>query len=644
MMVRKVPLFMCGIAGFVNRGGRPAELAPLRRMTERLAHRGPDGSGYFMDGSLGLGHRRLSIIDVAGGQQPLGNEDGRLQVVFNGEIYNYLELRRDLEQRGHRFSTSSDTEVLVHLYEEVGGRLPEHLNGMFAFAIWDARARELFLARDRFGKKPIYYTAAAPEMAFAFASELKALLAIDGFPRRVHSESVASFLAFGYVPEPDAILEDVQKLPAGCSLAVRADGSLAPPRRYWQLNFEPGAENDLGASIEALDSLALDAVRRRLMSEVPLGAFLSGGVDSSAVVAYMSECGAAVKTFSIGFDAASFDETSHARAVAARFGAGHREQTVTPEIGAILPVFADHFDEPFGDASAIPSLYLARMTREFVTVALSGDGADEVFAGYRRYRFGAAEERARRLLPGRRARALAGRLGDLYPKFDYLPRVFRAKTTLQNLALDLGGAYYSSMTIFRDAALQAILAPGLRGYDPRPGYRARFARFAHLPPLEQMQAVDLETYLPGDILVKADRATMAYSLECRSPWLDFRLATLAGRMPPAWLLKGMQGKWIFKHMLEPRLPRGILYRPKMGFAVPLAEWFRGPLGPALETLLPGGLELIDPAEARRLLAQHASGLHDHSRKLWNVFVLLLWQRRHLHGLPVEPLPALNHAL
>lgn len=643
-MVRKASLFMCGIAGFLNRGGRPAELAPLRRMTERLAHRGPDGSGYFMDGPLGLGHRRLSIIDVAGGHQPLGNEDGRLQVVFNGEIYNYLDLREDLERRGHRFATRSDTEVLVHLYEEVGGRLPEHLNGMFAFAIWDARARELFLARDRFGKKPIYYTSAAPELAFAFASELKALLEIDGLPRRVHRESVAGFLAFGYVPEPDAMIEGIQKLPAGCSLTVRADGAAAPPRRYWQLNFEPGAEKNLGESIEALDRLALDAVRRRLMSEVPLGAFLSGGVDSSAVVAYMSECKAAVRTFSIGFDVAQFDETSHARAVAGRYQTGHREQTVTPEIGAILPVFAEHFDEPFGDASAIPTLFLARMTRESVTVALSGDGADEVFAGYRRYRFGAAEERVRRLLPGRHARALAGRLGDIYPKFDYLPRVFRAKTTLQNLALDLGGAYYSSMTIFRDAALQAILAPEFRGQDPRPGYCRRFARFAHLPPLEQMQAVDFETYLPGDILVKADRATMAYSLESRSPWLDYRIANLAARLPPGWLLKGMQGKWIFKRMLERRLPRDILYRPKMGFVVPLAEWFRGPLGPALESLLPREPELIDPAEARRLLTQHATGLHDHSRKLWNVFVLLLWQRRHLHGLPVEPLPALHHSL
>ena len=636
---------MCGIAGFLNRGGRPAELAPLRRMTDRLAHRGPDGSGCYLDGPAALGHRRLSIIDVAGGHQPLGNEDGRLQVVLNGEIYNYLELRRDLLRRGHQFATQSDTEVLVHLYEEVGESLPEHLNGMFAFALWDAGERQLFVARDRFGEKPLYYTHAAPGCAFAFASELKALLELDGFERRVRPESAADFLAFSYVPEPHAILEDVWKLPAGSSLLVRADQGLAPVRRYWRLEYEPGAETDFPRALRALDGLALEAVRCRLMSEVPLGAFLSGGVDSSAVVAYMSECGTGgVKTFSIGFDVTAYDETDHARVIAGRYQTEHREQTVSPEIGAMLPVFADHFDEPFGDASAIPTLYLARMTRERVTVALTGDGADEIFAGYRRYRFGVAEERVRRLLPGRWARALAGRLGAVYPKFDYLPRVFRAKTTLQNLALDLGGSYYTSTTVFRDAALQDVLAPDLRGYDPRPGFCGRFARYAHLPPLQQMQAVDLETYLPGDILVKADRAAMAYSLEARAPWLDHRLAALAARLPASWLLKGMQGKWIFKRALESRLPRDILYRPKMGFVVPLAEWFRGPLAPALTSLLPREPELIDPAVVRRLLAEHASGLHEHSRKLWNVFVLLLWQQRYARGLPIEPLPALHHPL
>lgn len=636
---------MCGIAGFLNRGGRPAELAPLRRMTDRLAHRGPDGSGFYLDGPLALGHRRLSIIDIAGGHQPLGNEDGRLQVVFNGEIYNYPDLRRDLLRRGHDFTTHSDTEVLVHLYEEVGESLPEHLNGMFAFALWDARERQLFVARDRFGKKPLYYTDAAPGCAFAFASELKALLELDGFERRVRPGSVADFLAFSYVPEPDTILEGVLKLPAGASLLVRADGGLAPVRRYWRLEYEPGAETRLPRALSELDRLALESVRCRLMSEVPLGAFLSGGVDSSAVVAYMSECATGgVKTFSIGFDVAAYDETDHARVIAERYRTEHREQMVTPEIGAILPVFADHFDEPFGDASAIPTLYLARMTREQVTVALSGDGADEILAGYRRYRFGVAEERARRLLPGRWARALAGRLGAVYPKFDYLPRVFRAKTTLENLALDLGGSYYTSVTVFRDEALRDVLAPELRGYDPCPVFRGRFARFAHLPPLQQMQAVDLETYLPGDILVKADRATMAYSLEGRSPWLDHRLAALAARLPAEWLLKGMQGKWIFKRTLESRVPRDILYRPKMGFVVPLAEWFRGPLAPALESLLPREPELIDPAAVRRLLREHASGLHEHSRKLWNVLVLLLWQRRHARGLPVEPLPSLHHPL
>jgi asparagine synthase (glutamine-hydrolysing) len=635
---------MCGIAGFLMRGGRPAELATLRRMTDRLAHRGPDGSGAFLDGPVALGHRRLSIIDVAGGQQPLGNEDGRVQVVFNGEIYNYPELRADLEKRGHRFATHSDTEVLVHLYEEVGERLPQYLNGMFAFAIWDRREKELFIARDRFGKKPVYYTAAAAGCAFAFASEMKALLALEGLERQVRRESVASFLAFAYVPEPETILEGVWKLPAGCSMRVRGDGVMSPVRQYWQLQFEARGKEEWRKAADELDALALDAVECRLMSEVPLGAFLSGGVDSSAVVAYMHQGGAAnIKTFSIGFDVSRFDETEYARQIADQYRTEHTERVVTPAIGEILPAFADQFDEPFGDASAIPTLYLARMTRECVTVALAGDGADEIFAGYRRYRFGVAEERARRLLPGRWGRALAGWMGGWYPKFDYLPRVFRAKTTLQNLALELGGAYYTSMTVFRDGGLESILPPEMRGYDPRPQYEARFTRVAHLPPLKQLQAVDVETYLPGDILVKADRATMAFSLESRSPWLDYRIAELAARMPSDWLLKGMQGKWIFKKILEPRVPREILYRPKMGFVVPLAEWFRGPLRPALEGLLREGAELVEPGEARRLMAQHASGLHDHSRKLWNVFVLLLWWRRHARGLEIESMPALDHA-
>ena len=634
---------MCGIAGYLNRGGRPAELAWLRRMTDRLEHRGPDGAGVYLDGPVALGHRRLSIIDVAGGHQPLGNEDGRIQVVFNGEIYNYLDLWADLEKRGHRFRTRCDTEVLVHLYEEVGERLPEYLNGMFAFVIWDARKQELFVARDRLGKKPVYYTAEAGDCAFAFASELKALLVLEGLERRVRRESVAEFLAFSYVPEPETILEGVKKLPAGSSLTVRADGTLAPVRRYWQLGFEAGEERPLGPAMEELDALARDAVERRLMSDVPLGAFLSGGVDSSAVVAYMSECARGeVKTFSIGFDVAAFDETEYARKIVARYGTDHYERVVTPEIGEILPAFVAQFDEPFGDASAIPTLYLSQMTRERVTVALAGDGADEVFGGYRRYRFGVAEERARGYLPGRWGRALAGKIGDLYPKFDYLPRIFRAKTTLQNLALDLGGSYYTTMTVFRDEGLRAVLGPEYRGHDPRPGYEARFQRFAHLPPLKQLQAVDVETYLPGDILVKADRATMAFSLESRSPWLDYRVAEMAAKMPSSWLLKGLQGKWVFKKMLEPRVPEEILYRPKMGFSVPLAEWFRGPLGPFLEHLLREEADLVEVGEVRRLLGQHRSGLHEHSRKLWNVFVLLLWWRRHARGLEIEPLPAGNH--
>jgi asparagine synthase (glutamine-hydrolysing) len=638
---------MCGIAGFVTNHDLKADPAIVRAMCGRILHRGPDGYGHFEEGPAGLGHLRLSIIDLEGGWQPIGNEDGRLQVIFNGEIYNYLELREELERRGHRFTTHSDTEVLVHLYEEEGERMTGRLNGMFAFAIWDRHSGELFLARDRFGKKPLYYSTSIPGYRIAFASELKAFAAIPNADYSFRPESVADFLAFSYVPDPDSIYKSIQKLPPATTLHLDAGG--ARLRRYWTLEFSEDSPASRDDSIADLGHLAADAVTKRMISDVPLGAFLSGGVDSSGVVAYMSQAAAGrVKTFSIGFTSKEFDETQYARQIVSRYSTDHYEKTVTPDISEMLGVLVNHFDEPFGDSSAVPTLYLSRMTRERVTVALSGDGADEIFGGYRRYRFGVAEERVRQRYLGSFGRKAAAALGRVYPKFDYLPRPFRAKATLMNLGLDLGDAYYSSLTTFRDESLRAILAPelvdALGGYDPREVYRDRFRRVAHLPALQQMQAVDVETYLPGDILVKADRATMAYSLEGRSPWLDYRIAERAARMPAAWKIKGLQGKHIFKKLLEPLVPHDILYRPKMGFSVPLAHWFRTSLVPVYhQTVLSGEADaLVARPEANRLLDQHLSGLHDHSRKLWNVLMLACWWRFHVRRLPVEMLPAADH--
>ena len=623
---------MCGIAGYLTNGSAVPDTVLVKRMCDRIRHRGPDGEGYYCASGVALGHRRLSIIDVNGGGQPMGNEDGSIQVVFNGEIYNFLELRRDLVEKGHCFVTRSDTEVLVHLYEEVGERLPEYLNGMFAFAIWDGRRKELFLGRDRFGKKPLYYSNTVVGTRFCFASELKALTMIPGFRAVVNPRSVANFLALSYVPDPDTIYQDVFKLPPAHSLTVTESGLRL--HRYWQPSFEVDPNLKLDDAVEEIRALAADAVERRMISDVPLGGFLSGGVDSSAVVAFMARRAPdRVKTFSIGFTSKQFDELHYARLVADRYQTDHREKVVSLSIHEMLDTLVEQFDEPFGDSSAIPTLYLARMTRQYVTVALSGDGADELFAGYRRYFYGLLEARIRQRFPAW-CRSVFQFGGRYYPKFDYLPRAFRAKTLLGNLARETGDAYFTSMTAFRDENLTAVLGPDLArelaSYSPRASYRERFEAVRHLPPLQQMQAVDLQTYLPGDILVKADRATMAYSLESRSPWLDYRLGELAGRLPTALKLRGRIGKYLFKQAMGPYVPRSVITRSKMGFSVPLAEWFRTSLKPVFQqqVLHPEMERYLSFGEVRRVWNEHQSGLGDHSRKLWNLLMLAEWHSHH----------------
>lgn len=623
---------MCGIAGIFRSDGAMADLTLVRRMCDRLAHRGPDAEGYFTDQECALGHRRLSIIDLSTGNQPMGNEDGSLQIVFNGEIYNYLELRAELEDKGHHFRTQSDTEVLLHLYEQEGERMPERLNGMFAFAVWDRVKRELFLARDRYGKKPLYYAVSIPGILLAFASELKALEVIHGFGRCVDMQSLADYLAFGYVPDPKSIYTGVRKLPPAHSLHASASGVRL--RRYWAPVYDSEATGDLEEALEGIRALAADAVKRRMISDVPLGAFLSGGVDSSAVVAIMARSSSApVRTFSIGFSNKRYDELKYARMVALRYQTEHHETVVTPDIFEILDVLVKHYDEPFADTSAIPMLYLARMTRQFVTVALSGDGADELFGGYRRYAWGWLEEKLRRRFPDFFRKTIIRMAGRWYPKFDYLPRTFRAKSTLENLSVELADAYFNSMTRFRDHGLVAVLSADMRaalcGYSPRESYRERFRKVQHLPPLHQMQAVDADTYLPGDILVKADRATMAYSLESRSPWLDYRLGELAGRLPPAWKISGFTGKWIFKQAVASMLPDPVVRRPKMGFSVPMAEWLRTGLKPLFQetVLCPEVGKWLDHTEVLRLWREHQSGVYNHERKLAVLLMLALWFQR-----------------
>lgn len=622
---------MCGIAGYLASERTRVNSAWLRPMCDRMIHRGPDGYGEYFDEHAALGHRRLSIIDVSGGAQPLGNEDGSLQIVFNGEIYNYVELQRDLMRRGHQFRTKSDTEVLVHLYEEEGDRMPEFLNGMFAFAIWDRRHQELFLARDRFGEKPLYYSFSIVGTRFCFASELKALAALPGFDPTISNQSVADFLTLSYVPDPQTIYADVYKLEPGHSLTVRR--SSANMRRYWRLEFDT-FDSGRDPADEVL-ALATDSVQRRMISDVPLGAFLSGGVDSSAIVALMSRSGnTQIKTFSIGFTNKRFDELDYARMMAERYRTQHFEQIVSPSIHDTLDTLVAHFDEPFGDSSAIPMLYLSRMTQQQVTVALSGDGADELFGGYRRYYFGVLEERLRNRFP-QWFRTSVIKLGaEYYPKFDYLPQLFRAKTMLTNLAADIGNSYFTSMATFTDKPLRSVLSPevtrSIGEYSPRQAFVDRFHAVRHLPPLAQMQAVDVQTYLPGDILVKTDRTTMAHSLESRPPWLDHRLAEFACRLPPSFHLNGRNRKYLFKKIMLPLLPEPIVTRTKMGFSVPLGEWFRSSLNHTfVDTVLTPEMErYVDLSAVRRLWTEHQAGFSHHDRKLWNLLMLASWDGKH----------------
>lgn len=621
---------MCGIAGYLATDRERLNRSWLRAMCNRLVHRGPDGYGEFFDEHVALGHRRLSIIDLGGGAQPMANEDGSIQIVFNGEIYNYLELQRDLMRRGHLFRTKSDTEVLVHLYEEEGERMPEFLNGMFAFAIWDARKRELFLARDRFGEKPLYYSFSVSGTRFCFGSELKALRALPKWDQPVNQRAIKDFLAHCYIPDPNTIYEDVFRLKPGHSLTIGTHCHRT--RRYWTPDF--GVEDSAGLEtrIEELRALASDAVSMRMVSDVPLGAFLSGGVDSSGVVAYMSRSAhERVKTFSIGFSSEEFDELRFARLVADQYQTDHYEQVVTPDIHEVLDTLVTHYDEPFGDSSAIPSLSLSRMTRQHVTVALSGDGADEVFGGYRRYRFGVVEQRLRSLFPGWFRHSVIRAGAAVYPKLDFVPQVFRAKATLTCLSQELGDAYYSSVAALRDAALENLLGSdiraGLRNYNPRENFRQRFSAVSHLCPLQQMQAVDFDTYLPGDILVKVDRASMTHSLESRAPWLDHRIVELACKLPLSFKICRSSSKHIFKQSLAPVLPNTILNRRKMGFVVPLENWLRSSLKHTFtqNVLRPEMEQFVNLREVQRLWGEHQQGWRNHRTILWNLLMLGMWR-------------------
>jgi len=630
---------MCGIAGiFDYHGQAEIDRKLLRRMTEILSHRGPDGDGYHIAPGIGLGHRRLAIVDLATGDQPLFNEDGTISVVYNGEIYNFQPLMAELAALGHIFRTRCDTEVIVHAWEEWGATCLDRFNGMFAFALWDAAKEVLFLARDRLGEKPLYYSFLSSG-ELLFASELKSLLLSPQVDREFDPRAIEEFFAFGYVPDPRSIYRGVRKLAPAHYLMVRRGEPPPEPRPYWDLRFHDGAPVRRDEVEEELIARLRESVRLRMIADVPLGAFLSGGVDSSGVVAMMAGLKAdPVSTFSISFGTQGWDESAFSREVAERYGTDHHVRAVDPNSFDLLDRLATIYDEPFGDSSAMPTFRVCAAARENVTVALSGDGGDEVFAGYRRYRWHCFEERVRGWVPEALRRPLFGLLGAVYPKLDWAPRPLRAKATLEELARDSIEAYFSSVSICSDTLRRRLFSPNLRrelqGYKAADLLKSHMMRCNSEDPLSQVQYADFKTYLPGDILTKVDRASMANSLEVRVPLLDHTLVEWAARLPSQLKLHGREGKFIFKAALEPHVRKDILYRPKQGFAVPLAAWFRGPLHRRLRETLGGPVlrdsGFFDMATVGMLLDQHQAGERDHSAALWSLSMIEAFLRQ-VHG-------------
>jgi asparagine synthase (glutamine-hydrolysing) len=631
---------MCGIIGiFDHRGQSEIDHVLLHRMTEIIDHRGPDGDGFYRAPGIGLGFRRLAIIDLAGGSQPMFNEDRTVYLVFNGEIYNFQPLMAELAALGHHFRTRSDTEVIVHAWEEWGEACLDRFNGMFAFALWDGRTETLFLARDRLGEKPLYYSFLT-DGRLIFGSELKSLLCCPDLDRSLDPRAIEEFFAFGYIPDPHSIYRSVRKLPPAHCLILRRGEPVGEPHAYWDVRFVDDVRLRREEVLEELVLRLREAVRMRMIADVPLGAFLSGGVDSSSVVAMMAGLKAdPVRTFSVAFGARGWDESAYAAAIAQRYCTDHHVREIDPNSFDLVDHLASIYDEPFGDSSAMPTFSVCAMARENVTVALSGDGGDEVFAGYRRYRWHCVEDRVRRLLPQSIRGPVFGALGRIYPKLDWLPRPFRAKATLQELAQDPIAAYFSSVSICGDALRRQLFSPELRrelqGYSALDLLRGHMANSGSKHALSQVQYADLKTYLPGDILTKVDRASMANSLEVRVPLLDHTLVEWAARLPPALKLHGGEGKYVFKSALEPYVPQEILYRPKQGFSVPLAEWFRGPLRGRLTEALQGSLQresgLFDPRVVNRLIEQHLSGAFDHSAPLWQLLMFDAFLRNSQEG-------------
>jgi len=634
---------MCGITGiFDTRGRREIDRVVLTRMNDSQHHRGPDEQGIHIEPGVGLGHKRLSIIDLSTGQQPLYNEDGSVCVVYNGEIYNYRELIPELTQLGHRFHTRSDTEVIVHAWEQWGKDCVERFRGMFAFALWDRNRETLFLARDRLGVKPLHY-AMLPDGTFLFGSELKSLLAHGGLRRDIDPCAVEEYFALGYVADPRTIFLQARKLPPAHILEIRRGHALPASREYWNVRFTLDHPLSVEDACAQLDERLQESIRLRMISEVPLGAFLSGGVDSSAVVATMARLSEEpVNTCSIAFADPAFDESSFARAVAERYRTNHYVDRVETEDFDLIDTLARLYDEPYADSSAIPTYRVCQLARKHVTVALSGDGGDESFGGYGRYHRHLAEERLRAMAPLRLRRSVFGLLGRTYPKLGWAPRIFRAKATFEAVSRDSVEAYFDTVSVLRESMRHRLFSRAFKsklgGYNALDVFRRHAARAETDDPLGLIQYLDLQTYLVGDINTKVDRASMAHSLEVREPLMDHRMVEWLASLPSSLKIRGGEGKFLLKKAMEPHLPAEIMYRPKMGFAVPLAGWFRGPLKARVcESVLGPRLAdtgWFDPATLRDLVDSHQSGARDHSAPLWSLLMFEAFLRNVLSESPV----------
>ena len=635
---------MCGITGiFDTHGTRAIDRAVLQRMNDAQWHRGPDEGSLHVEPGLGFGHRRLSIIDIATGQQPLFNEDGSVVVVFNGEIYNYQDLIPELQALGHRFHTKSDTEVIVHAWEQWGEGCLQRFRGMFAFALWDRNRQTFFMARDRLGVKPLYY-ALLDNGTLLFGSELKSLLAHGGLKRDVDPLAVEEYFALGYVAEPRTIFRQARKMPPAHSLVIRRGQPVAAPKEYWDVRFtldNPISAEDAG--FELVQRLK-ESVKLRMIAEVPLGAFLSGGVDSSAVVAVMAGLSSSpVNTCSIGFDDPKFNESEFAQMVADRYATHHHLETVKSDDFDLIDTLARLYDEPYADSSAIPTYRVCQLARKHVTVALSGDGGDETFGGYRRYRLHLMEERMRSALPVGIRQPLFGLLGRVYPKADWAPRMFRAKTTFEGMARNSVESYFHSVSILRGPMREQLFSPALKaelaGYNAQAVFDLHAGRAGTDDPLALIQYLDMKTYLVGDINTKVDRASMAHSLEVREPLMDHPLIEWLATLPSSLKVRGQEGKYLLKKALEPQLPNDVLYRTKMGFSVPLARWFRGPLKQRVRDAVLGdrlgATGWFNREYLEHLVQAHQSGASDYSAPLWALLMFEAFLRNVVDETPVS---------